>query len=974
MPHMPAFLLLRRISLTLIVLWGTMAPGEAQVIEPLAYWNFDQEAWQTDVLQGKAFRSQGRMELKDEQGILGNYLHLTRDSSDLLFFPVDAEEALTLEFFCRFPQFDYHPTRRLFYFSDYSVYTFISQEKLVFRTITLDARGEAHQHDLTIPFDGLGRKNFGYYHDNNWHHYVFKFDARTGKKEVWIDGAMPTGFSARVEAVGTICRGDEDPCRKTLFFSHSPFYKTNFSGDLDELVVFDRFVPTALHQRHFRQATEGRPLSFEVPLPDEYTGTPEGKGEITQENLLDEREFAPDFPEQSYEVLTQLNAFPLPRYKPQHQLMPNFNWMGMRFFAGRHLRYLPIRESIANSVEIQEALSRHWNYGLVIQNAMIARDERDLTDGFFGAWIDLANRRPGVPLGITTLWPQVKLTDIQERDYTPYILRRNLPDEYYLATPEKNQNDPNRSQLVKRSISPMAPANLFAIDGRAQKLYLQKILDRLERPVYLINENGEVPPLPYKPEVLEQDPRLRADKLRFDRGYEDTGGGTSAQRALKQDDASGWARYQAAQKTRLRKAYSDVFMEGLPQLRETLFSWYGVDGGPMQLHRFEWSEARKVGDKIRGQYYSTPDFYPRWPDNWRKWKGAWRGLDWVVASRKEEVASGDELFSPFVAAGWDREPTKNIRPSQWLGLLKLLGPMGAEFFYTGFFNEGVGSTAFAHPNHYTWQAVMPSYAQAISSRYEEILLDGRLLRDASGQPLPELASGDPRVPVSVRKQRDKDRYVIAATAQPNSNLKGAVPDSLLARVRFDGHELTFFARRQGSVFIYDLETYRSPVLYQLDSWHETGHPWWWSKDLLFEAENFDFGVHAVLNTEVPKQAEAGDYREFTTYVSGTQSFFSRRVARVQYAFEIQAKGPQRYKLAIRARSSSGKPTGLTAKLDRRELGSLNCISGKEWRWYEVTLCVQEPLVLRVEEGRKHLLELDFVNTALELDQVKLIRE
>ena len=58
--------------------------------------------------------------------------------------------------------------------------------------------------------------------------------------------------------------------------------------------------------------------------------------------------------------------------------------------------------------------------------------------------------------------------------------------------------------------------------------------------------------------------------------------------------------------------------------------------------------VRKINIPINHQYYSTPDFYPRYPYNWKKWQGPWHGLKWLSISRKTEIDLGDNLFSPFV--------------------------------------------------------------------------------------------------------------------------------------------------------------------------------------------------------------------------------------------------------------------------------------------------------------------------------------
>ena len=60
----------------------------------------------------------------------------------------------------------------------------------------------------------------------------------------------------------------------------------------------------------------------------------------------------------------------------------------------------------------------------------------------------------------------------------------------------------------------------------------------------------------------------------------------------------------------------------------------------------------------------------RWPSNWKTWQGPWHGLKWIVEARYHEIQDGDKLFSPYVAAGWDENPERDVRPGQWLGLLK----------------------------------------------------------------------------------------------------------------------------------------------------------------------------------------------------------------------------------------------------------------------------------------------------------------
>ena len=71
---------------------------------------------------------------------------------------------------------------------------------------------------------------------------------------------------------------------------------------------------------------------------------------------------------------------------------------------------------------------------------------------------------------------------------------------------------------------------------------------------------------------------------------------------------------------------------------------------------------------------------------WWECSGSDHAVCWVDASRQSELAQGDLLFSPFMAAGWSGKAEKNTRPAQWLGLLKLVAAWGAEWMYAGFFN------------------------------------------------------------------------------------------------------------------------------------------------------------------------------------------------------------------------------------------------------------------------------------------------
>src|SRR5690606_5620820 len=122
---------------------------------------------------------------------------------------------------------------------------------------------------------------------------------------------------------------------------------------------------------------------------------------------------------------------------------------------------------------------------------------------------------------------------------------------------------------------------------------------------------------------------------------------------------------------------------------------------------------------FKGTPRSTPSFYPARQDNWRLASGPLNGYYSVAEGRGVEIGLGVKYFAPFVSAGWNLEEN-NIRPGQWLGLLKSMVMLGADFFHVGYFNvsgggwpNGVGPN---DPRGYIYQLAMPGYAQAISSR------------------------------------------------------------------------------------------------------------------------------------------------------------------------------------------------------------------------------------------------------------------
>lgn len=602
----------------------------------------------------------------------------------------------------------------------------------------------------------------------------------------------------------------------------------------------------------------------------ELAAQPIGRDASQDSLVLDSREY----PRSALAPQLQLAQFPAPQHREGHTLLRLYNWVDLMYLAGRKQPGVSRDSQVVAYRALQAVLAERWHYLLQIHNAKMAQQADDLAacPPLLRATVELANEHPEWPLSVTTYWRQANLRLVQpDAEPRPYVRRQDLDTTYYLHNAQGERVNRNGRTTRQARFNALVPPETFEIDGQAQRVLLQRLSRWLTRPIDMINENGEVLPLPVKAGRRAQFPVLAA--------------------AFEASQPIEWHTWQSRRKLALRQAYAQTMLD-LPALQHTRFSWYGVDGGP--LDRFQWDISRHIHRPINGQYYATPDFYPRWPANWEKWRGAWRGWKWIEVSRRQELAAGDALFSPFVAAGWSADPTDNLRPSQWLGLLKVLGPIGAEFFYPGFFIESRSGKFddLPRPEQYAWQLAMPAYAQAVTSWYEAELRQGQIPRDEAGRPRVRIYAGDPRLLVTARQRGDT--FIIAGTVQPKDNRQGSVPDSLAGTIELGGQSLTLWFRRQGSVYRWHRDT---DVWDQLDRWHEAGHPSWWSQRVTRTAAMYDTASHVSLVTQYPDDRAADDYRRWRTGLQATEAG-----AGATYVLSLSPeRAPQRIRLQFRER-------------------------------------------------------------------------
>lgn len=489
----------------------------------------------------------------------------------------------------------------------------------------------------------------------------------------------------------------------------------------------------------------------------------------------------------------QFQSFPSPRFKPGHQLMRNMLWMDPIYFSGNGQSWSSYEESVQRSVWLQTELAKNWNYYLLVSSNTTQFNKYQKEGSFQQAWVKLANEHPEWPCAAISFWAQLRPEHLQDpscNSKKPMVSRKDLHDSLYIL---------EQGAKTIRRWNPANDASLASCDYRTQQFYITELLKSLKRPLNLINENAEVF------HHFQGNNWLDNERV---------------QRDMKKRNISDPEKYQAIKRLEYEQNYRDAFLK-IPGNEKTLYSVYAIDGQNTYRHAYEI--MREASTPMRGMHYACPDFYPRWPDNWKKWKGPWHGLNWIVQCRNREIACGDTLFSPFVAAGWDKDERLNIRPAQWLALMKVLGVMGAEFFYTGYFNL---KAPFADPRQYAWQSVIPVYAQAALSHAEDILLQGHLLN------APEylLETGDENIIAVARKKKGKDHYLLATAIMVNSNEKNDRAEERWINVKLPGMNLRLKARRQGSLYRIERSEEQIKVT-ELDAWHEDKHPARWTKNL-----------------------------------------------------------------------------------------------------------------------------------------------
>lgn len=870
---------------------------------------------------------------------VGRYMKLDSTGNMIRGGVFDCDTSFTIELLYK-PGYYVSPSTQLFRRLDGAIDVRFGYPFFEFNTYVKANAGGYINDNFIVTFDGTGRKSYGYYIDNNWHHIVFKYSAKTGVKEIWVDGQCPSGFS-KTTATGYF---ENTSGNRDLIFNTGTSY-IKLLGAIDEVATYWYGLPSNQIYKHYQDFQNHNHYTFANSSTPAPNPSPVSAG-------INIAEYAPGHPNPNVSVIDQIKNFPNARFKPGHTLLPNQQLFGLTFLSGFNTYYgtnsVALAQSIAMSKTLQTDFVNNFNYAFLVAGNTGDYTNVNDTNTFTGAWIKMGNQNPQWKTAAFSFWPQIHPNNAGFKSSTRYIECGCLPNSSYLQNSSGSFLDLYGNTTSNKWLAPDAPRDSIYQDGLTQRFYMQTLLNKMTRPLDLIFENGEVMPFYNNGTVLGKDPSVTSDK---------------------NSTGLDWYTYESKRNAEKVKAYRDQFMN-LGGLANTKFVWYYLDGHPQW--NLKWTEMKSINTTINGMTYASGDIYPRWPNNWRNWTSAWKGWQWVAETRHEQLATGDKLFSPAVSPGWDNNEELNMRPAQWLGFLKAVSMTGAEFFYTGYFSTQV---PYQDPKNWVWQTVIPPYVQAISSRYEDFFRNGYLMSgdvpNSSSNPQWNAYSfyaGDPRKLVVIRKHNALTKYAITGTIQPMSNMDGSTELSGTAQINLDGQVLKFTVRRQGSTYIYDKTDASNPVFYQLDGWHENIYPYNWSKDFNLEAEVFDNNNSNVsLKTRRPSSATSGDYTNYTTSVSFNAA------TDVLYYFQPRASANANYYFWVLARvKSAGQTSAMNISLDGGATKQIGCVNDTNWVWYRYNMADQQPVTFaNLATNVTHNIRITSTNANLEIDKILL---
>lgn len=806
--------------------------------------------------------------------------------------------------------------------------------------------------DWQINLQKVGPATWSYYKEG-WHHFAFVYNASSGFKAMYIDGVCPSGFSKTLPG-GTITV----PSDQTIYIGSNQTFQSGTIA-FDEIAVYNQAISANEIYGNYLATQSGQHYTFTSSTPPTPPAVTAG---------LDINEFplgyvlgSSNSNSVSTPALTQLKNFPRPRYRIGTTAPPNFNWMAIDYMSGYYQPGVNAQMMCDTAGAMSIELSENWNYYFLVNPNTNSISYSD-TNTIEGKLVRVSNRNRQYKTSAISFWVQQNPSRYGYQANGEYMTWQNCPANNFIRNSSGQFVGSNGAVSTTKYRAPSSPLDSIKLDASTYRRNLSALAAVMTDTLNLINDNDEILTL-FDSTVLRADPAILAAM------------GTAGFGNMRQYAAYGYQNMFKVLKDSVRTNISAFSGVGF-----SMYSVCGWDGSISQVPYWRWnySQYKKCNEDPYFGNTSTFDFYPRYPYNWRKNQGPWLGLQPWIESRNVEQASLTKYTTPFVGAGWNVNEEQNVRPAQWLGLLKVLGMMGARSYYAGYFNEASSyvppNPPPADPKGYIWQAAMPSYAQAscdwvMDNAYTDTLMAGDVPNNyqfptCNGY---RFYSGSEEIWTVVRKKNTSNQYAIATAYIPSTSMIGGTPLSDTAVFTLQSKSISLETRRQGSVYCVDLNK-DTAVVVQYDDWHEYKHPQRWSQDMYVQAEHY--GAYASGQKDVrtiPYQSSSSSSLNFvgtTTYLTWRDSTTYTRDT-LSYQVNIPSSGT--YNLWVRMRSLNGRTAGFSARLDNGTAFTQSNVIDTSFLWYRISGTPDTIRWSGVTAGR-HTVKIFPTSARTEIDQ------
>jgi hypothetical protein len=914
-------------------------------INPQVYYTFDNASPLTPTI-GTTSLTAGSYTL-NSGGLVGKYVTLPRATNQQMTGQaVPVTTGITVEFLFKAEDgWDENRDPIMFWIGNMNV-------RFAWPNILFYTSASSGNDNMTIDLQRVGPATWSYYR-KGWHHMAFTYNASTGYKAMYIDGTSPSGFNKTL-AGGTITAASD---QRLYIGSNQTFQSGTVS--IDEVAVYNQAISANEVYGNYRSALAGQHYTFTSTTPPAAPAVTAG---------LDINEFplgyvlgSSNSNSVSTPQLTQLKNYPRPRYRIGTTAPPNFNWMAIDYMSGYFQPGVTQRMVNDTAEGISLELCANWNYYFLINPNLNSTNYTDTTT-MEGKLVAVSNRNRQYKTSAISFWVQQNPRRYGFTANGEYMTWQNCPANNYIRNSGGAFVGANGAVSTTKYRSPASPLDSIKLDASTYRRNLSFLASAMTDTLNLINDNDEILTL-FDSTVLRADPTILAAM------------GSAGFGNMRQYAAFGYQN--------MFKLLKDSVRTNITAFANTGFSMYQVDGwdgsiSQIPYYRWNFAQYKKCNEDPYFGNTSTFDFYPRYVWNWRKNAGAWRGLQPWIESRNVEQLSLVKYNTPFVGAGWNVNEEQNMRPAQWLGLLKVIGMMGARSYYTGYFNEAASYTPPnpppADPKGYIWQAATPSYAQAacdwvMDNAYTDTLLAGDVPNNyqfptCNGW---RFYSGSEEILTAIRKKNSSNQYAIATAYVNSTSMIGGTPLVDTAVFTLQSKTIQLQTRRQGSVYCLDLNK-DTAVVIQYDDWHEYKHPQRWSQDMYVQAEHYGAYVSREKDVRtIPYQSSASTSLNFLNTTTFLTYRDSASYSRDTLSYQVNVPTTGTYYLWVRMRSLNGTTSGFSARLDNGTAFTQNNVIDTSFLWYRISVTPDTMKWTGVTAGR-HTVKLFPTSARTEIDQ------